>query len=166
MFISLIRKIVGDPITKEYTDRIKDNLDDLDQRINQVETTGGSVFILNSAFRLAGLDFSDPYIFYYKATQDFSITEFRGQIKEKGLSTTGNLALDLQVSRQANPSVFNSVLNSNLKFDYAAVSAYEEDTAPLNNTQATISAGDILRIEVISTPINFGGDVILSIGGE
>lgn len=158
--------MVGDPITKEWTDQIKDNLDDLDQRLNQSETTGGAVFILNNAFRLAGFNIADPYIFFYKSTQNFAITEFRAQIKDKGLITSGVLSLDLQVSRSANPSVFNTVLNTVLNFNYAEDSSFTEKTGNLNNSQTDIMAGDILRIEVVSTPFNFGGDVILSIGGE
>ena len=165
-FVTLFRKIVGDPITKEWTDRIKDNLDDLDQRINQNETTGGSVFILNNVFRLAGVVTSDPYIFFYKATQDFSVSEFRVQIKTKGLITTGTLGFDLQKSLSANPSSFNSILTGNVNFNYATDAAYTEKTGVINSGVSGIQSGDILRIEVTSLPANFGGDVLLSIGGE
>ena len=165
-FLTLIRKIVGDPITKEWTDRIKDNLDDLDQRINQAETTGGSVHILNGKFRLAGLNLSDPYIFYYKATQTFSLTEFRVQLEEKGLSTSGTLAFDLQVSRVGSLSSFNSVLSGNLNINFLSATSWEEQIGTINNAVSSINAGDILRIEVISTPTNYGGEVIIAIGGE
>lgn len=165
-FLSLIRKIVGDPITKEWTDRIKDNLDDLDQRINQAETTGGSVFILNSAVHLANFDELNPDIFYYKATQDFSITEFRGQLFTKQGISIGTLSFDLQKSTDTSSANFNSILSGSMNFLFGSDADYSEKNANLNNSLTTFAAGEVLRVVVTSKPTGFIGKVMLTIGAE
>lgn len=157
---------VGDPITKELLDKIKANFDDLDARLNQSETTGGSVFILNDFASLAGLDALEPYIFYCIAPQDFSITEFRAQIFNKGSVSSGVLGLDLQKATDTNSANFNSVLTSNLSFNFATDASYSEKVATINSSASNIIAGDVLRIEVTSTPANFGGKILLYVGGE
>lgn len=160
-----IRK-VGDPIKAELLRRISTNITDLDERINSVETTGGSVFILNDVACLAGLDSTDPFIFYYKVTQDFSITDFRVQIFNKGSVSSGSLAFDLQKSTDTNNANFNTVLTSDLSFNFATDASYAEKVASINSSVSDIVAGSVLRIEVKSTPANFGGKVLIVIGAE
>lgn len=168
-FISLPWNIlkVGDSLRKEIFNMIKNNFDDHEQRLNQSETTGGTVFILDREFNLAGINLSlDPIIFYYKATQDFSLTEFRAQIFSKGLITTGTLAVDLQKSIDTNNANFNSVLTGDVTFNYATDAAYVEKIGTINPSLDAVSAGDVIRIEVKSIPARFGGKILINIGGE
>jgi hypothetical protein len=160
-----IRK-VGDPLTAEIMQRIWDNLTDLDSRQNASETTGGSVFIFNGDISLAGLDPLDPVVFYYKATQDFSITDVRGQIFSKGSYTIGTLALDVEKATNTNDANFNSILSSVLSFDFATDPSYHEDVAGINTSLNDIVAGEVIRVVVTSTPTNFGGKLLLTIGAE
>jgi hypothetical protein len=155
---------VGDPITKDLLDLIKNNFDNHEQRLNQNETTGGSVFILNSAFNLSGLD--DQVIFYFKAIQDFSVADFRGQLFDKHSVNSGILSIDLQKASNTNNSNFNSILTTPVSFDFSSDASYPEKIATINPSLASFEAGDVLRLRVLSTPANFGEKILLAIGAE
>lgn len=157
---------VGDPITKDLLDKIKSNLDDLDERSNQLESTGGTVHIFNGDISLAGFSSSDPVVFYIKAQKNFSITEVRGQIFDKGSVSLGTLSLDVEKSIDTNDANFNSILSSDLSFNFASDASYSEKTATINTSVNDIVAGEILRVVVTSTPNNFGGKILLLIGAE
>lgn len=156
---------VGDPITKELLDKIKNNEDDHESRINQLETSGGSIFILNEAFCLAGIDSGSTDIFYYKATQDMSISDFRVQIFAKGSVSSGTLSFDLEKATNTNNANFNSILDSDLSFNFASDADYLEKTADISSSN-DVDAGEVIRIKVTSTPTNFGGKVLIVIGAE
>lgn len=155
---------VGDPITKELLDLVKNNFDNHEFRLNQFETTGGQVFILNSAFHLGNLNTNDPFIFYYKATQDFDLTDFRAQIFNKNGITSGTLGFDLQKSVDTNYANFNTVLTADLNFNFATDANYAEKTASFSPS-STVQVGDVLRIEVTSMPLGFKDKILIYLGG-
>lgn len=157
---------VGDPITKELLDTIKANFDDHETRINQNETTGGSVFIFNGAIHLANFDSSRPDVFYYKANQDFIVTDFRGQIFNKGSVSSGTLSIDLEKATDTNNANFNSILTSTISFNFASDSSYSEKVAVINSSISSITTGEVLRIKVSSIPSGFNDKILVSIGGE
>lgn len=157
---------VGDPITEELVSDIIGNVEDHEQRILDNETTGGSVFVINEDIGLAGLSMSSPFIRHYKCPQDLSITDFRVQIFDKGVITVGHLKFDLQKSTDTNNANFNSILTSEIDFDYSGSIAYSEQTGLINSGLADFAAGDVLRVEVTSLPTNFGGKILLTIGAE
>jgi hypothetical protein len=157
---------VGDPITKELLDLIKANLDDLDERLNQSETTGGAVNILNQEINLAGLPTYDPFVFYFKAPSNFTLSEVRAQIFDKGSIAFGALSLDVQKSTDTNDANFNSVLSSDLSFNFASDPSYTSKVATINSSVSNFSTGNVLRVEITSLPSNFGGKILLYIGAE
>lgn len=157
---------VGDPITKELLDLIKDNFTDHETRINAAETTGGSVFIFNGDLSLKNFNQADPYILYYKAMQNFSVSEFRAQLFSKGGVVSGSLSLDIQKSSDTNDANFNTILSSDLSFNFASDAAYSQKVATINSSLSNISIDDVLRIEVTSIPSGFSGKVLLNIGAE
>lgn len=157
---------VGDPITKEILDLIKDNFDDHEDRLNASETTGGSVFIFNSAIHLANFDSTRTDVFYYKATQNFSVTDFRAQIYNKGSISSGFLTMDLQKATNTNNSNFNSILNASLSFNFATDASYLEKVASIDSSAAAVAAGEVIRIVVSGVPTGFNDKVLVVIGGE
>lgn len=157
---------VGDPITKELLDLVKSNFDDHETRINNNETTGGTVFVFNGFVQLAGLDANDPHVIYVKALQNFVVTDFRAQIFDKGSVVAGNLTFDLQKATNTNNANFNTILNTDLSFNFAVDASYLEKNASLNATLTSILTGEVLRVKVESTPTDFGGKVLISISGE
>lgn len=157
---------VGDPITKELLDLIRANFIDHESRLNQSETTGGSVFILDSAIHLANFSADRPDVFYYKATQDFDISEFRVQIFDKGTIVSGILALDLQKSVDTNNANFNSVLSANLQFDFSTDASYSEKVGTINSSVSQVTPGEVIRIVVTGLPTGFKDKILVVIGGE
>jgi hypothetical protein len=157
---------VGDPITKELLDLIKTNFADHETRIAANETTGGSVFILDSAIHLANFNPDSPDVFYYKAIQDFDVAEFRAQLFNKGSIAAGTLALDLQKSVDTNDSNFNSILSGSLQFDFSTDASYSEKVATIDTSVNSINAGEVLRIVVVGMPPGFKDKILVNIEGE
>jgi hypothetical protein len=157
---------VGDPITKELLDLIKSNFADHEERLNTSETTGGTVFIFNGDISFKNFNSSDPFVFYHKVTQNCSISEFRAQLFSKDGVSSGSLSLDLQKSVDTNDSNFNSILSSNLSFNFASDAAYSEKVATINSSVSDVEVGDVLRIEIVSLPSGFSGKLLMNIGAE
>lgn len=157
---------VGDPITKDLLDKINANFESHETRLNASETTGGSVFIFNGDISFANFNAADPNVFYYKAATDFSISEVRGQIFNKGSITSGSLTLDVQKSTDTNDSGFNTILTSQLTFNFASDANYSEHIASINAGVSAFTAGMVLRVKVTAVPAGFSGKILLSIGAE
>lgn len=157
---------VGDPITKEILDAIKDSLNDLDSRVTSLSVSGGSVYIFNGDVSFTNYSSSKSDIFYYTARQDFSINDFRARLFTKDGISSGTLSLRLEKSNDTNDANFNTVLTSDLSFNFATDADYLEKIAVLNPAQNDITTGQVLRIKVIGIPTAFSGKIMISIGGQ
>lgn len=157
---------VGDPITKELLDLIRDNFEAHESLINGLGTTGGSVFIFDGAIHLANFDEDRPDVFYYKATQDFEISDFRAQIYAKGAIVSGILALDLQKSIDTEDANFNTCLTADLQFNFASDADYLEKVAAIDPASNSVVAGEVLRIVVTGLPTGFNDKILVNISGE
>ena len=159
---------VGDPITKDILDLIKDNFDNHELRINSLATTGGTVFIFNGDVNFSGYSTSNPNIFYYKARQDFSINDFRVQLFSKQGISSGTLSLDLQKSSlSTNDSSFSSVLSSALTIDFSTDPDFTHvESASINPSSNDILTDNIIRVRILSIPSGFSGLILMSIGAQ
>jgi hypothetical protein len=158
---------VGDPITKELLDLIKDNMDDHETRILANETLGAVLYVYNGQVDFKNFDsVNGTDIFYYKATTDFNLTDFRIQLFDKQGLTSGTLSFDVQKSTDTNDSNFNTILNSALSFNFASDSDYDEKVASIDAGLAEIASGEVVRVEVTGIPSNFNGKVLMVIGAE
>jgi hypothetical protein len=146
---------VGDALRKELFDTIKTDLDDLDTRVTALSTGAKKVelfkyVLLNgSAFSTAtGLD-------YYQAIESFTVTNAEIRIFEKG-ALTGSIEIDVKKSttNMDDPS-FSSIFTTKPKIIYASAVDYETSTNQVfNGGQISISAGDILRLDITIAPTN------------
>lgn len=157
---------VGDPITKELLDIIKYNFDDIDSRLVSSATTGGAIHIFNGDISLKNFLSSDPYIFYYKIPKNCIITEVRIQLFSKNSISSGSLAIDVQKSVDTNNANFNSILTTGLSFNFATDANYAQKTASINSSVSSLSATNVIRVEVTSIPSTFSGKFLLYIGAE
>lgn len=160
---------VGDPITRDLWVQLKDSLDDLDSRTTDIETATGSVPIFNQDVSFVGFDISNPIIFYYRARQNFSINDFRGNLIGKQGITSGSLVFEFEKSNDTNNSNFSTILTSTLSFNFATDGDYAEKIATIDSGSNFITAGQILRVRVTNVPTNtfgynFSGKVLISIG--
>lgn len=157
---------VGDPITKELMDAIKDSLDDLDSRVSNLSISGGSVHVFNGDIDFVGFSTNDPDVFYYKASKDFSINELTVQLFSKQGVSSGELVLDLEKSSDTNDANFSSILTTALSFDFAVDADYSLKSALIDPGLNDIISGQILRIKVTGLPIGFYGKILLFIGAQ
>jgi hypothetical protein len=162
---------VGDPLVKDTLDVIKSNFDDHELRINSLATTGGTVFIHNDLVSFIGYNSSYPYFMYYMARQDFSINDFRAQLRSKQGITTGNLTLRLEKSIDTNDANFATILSTDLVFDFSTDAEHSVKTGTINPSLNDINTGEILRVKVISVPTNtfgynYSGEIMVSIGAQ
>lgn len=162
---------VGDPITRDLWVKLKDNFDNHEFRINNLQVTGGSTFIFNSMVSFVGYSASNPYVMYYAARESFSINEFRGQLRSKNDAQYGTLTLDLEKSSNTNDVNFASILSTPLTFDFATDEEHSVKTASINSGLNDILAGEVIRIKVTSIPITafslpYSGEILLSVGAS
>jgi hypothetical protein len=148
---------VGDPLKKELFDLIRSNEIDLNSRLNSVESTAKKIDIFKFLL-LNGSSFPTATgIAYYRAEDDFTITKGAIQIFEKG-TLTGSVEVDIKKSTTDLDGVsFSSVFTTKPKIDFATASDYEESSNQvLNSSQAIISAGEYLRLDITITPTSTG----------
>lgn len=157
---------VGDPITSDTLNLVKTNFDDHESRLNSIEGTGGVVYIFNGDISFAGYSTSQSDVFYYKATSNFSINDFRVQLFSKDGISSGSLIIDLQKSINTNDINFNTVLSTTINFNFATDADYSEQTASINSSLSSITSGQVLRVKIISLPSGFFGKILLAIGAQ
>jgi hypothetical protein len=155
---------VGDPITKDIMDLIKDNLDDLNTRVSGLSVSGGSIYILNGDVSLIGYSSLRQDIFYYKAKQDFSVNEFSVQLFSKQGITSGNLVLDIQKSSNTNDANFSTILTTPLSFNFASDADYSSLSASIDSGANDITTNQVLRIKITNVPAGFSGSILINVG--
>lgn len=146
---------VGDALRKELFDLIKSNEDDLDARVTALSVGAKKVevfkyLLLNgSSFSTAtGLD-------YYQAIEAFTITNAEIRIFEKG-SLTGSIEIDVKKSTtDMDTASFTTIFTTKPKIVLASASDYDTSTNQVfNSGQISMSAGDILRLDITIAPTN------------
>lgn len=165
-FIAIENNIikVGDPITKEIMDLIKDNLDDLNTRVSGLSVSGGSIYIFNGDVSLIGYSSLHQDVFYYKAKQDFSVNEFSVQLFSKQGITSGNLVLDLQKASNTNDANFSTILTTPLSFNFSSAADYSSLSASIDSGANNITANQVLRIKITNVPTDFSGTILINVG--
>jgi len=162
---------VGDPITRDRMVEVKDNFDDHESRINQLETSGGQIILFNDLVSFVGFNINSPYVFYYKATQNFSVSDFKIQIISKQGIVAGNLTFELEKSNDTNNANFTSILTTATSFNFSSDSDYSVKSGSINSGVNNITTGQVIRCRVTNCPTNaFGYNwsdfVVLSVGAS
>jgi hypothetical protein len=165
-FIAIENNIikVGDPITKEIMDLIKDNFDDLNTRVSGLSVSGGSIYIFNGDVSLIGYSALHQDIFYYKAKQDFSVNEFSVQLFSKQGITSGDLVLDLQKASNTNDANFSTILTAPLSFNFSSAADYSSLPASIDSGANNITTSQVLRVKITNVPAGFSGSILINVG--
>jgi hypothetical protein len=156
---------VGDPITKDLLNIIKDSLDDLNTRVQDLVDAGVTTYVINGDVSFYGYDPADPSIFYYKVRNLFSISDFRVQLFSKQGISTGVLSLDLQKSPNTNDATFESILNSSLNIPFSTSLDYSQHVSSIDGDKNDLQLDEVLRVKVLSLPAGFTGKILISISG-
>jgi len=144
---------VGSAVKRELWLKVKNNLDDLDTRLNNVEVAANRKQVWEFTI-LNGSSFSTATgLTYYEATQGFTITSAFVRIFEVG-TITGFLEIDiLRSTTDLDSSSFTSIFTTKPKIDFSTASDYEATVNQVFDvTKTNISVGDFLRLDITITP--------------
>jgi hypothetical protein len=143
---------VGDPITKDLFDKVKDNFDDHETRILSQETSQKRIELINCIFGNAVSASTLTGLFDVNAPQDLTITECYVQIYEKG-SLGGELEIDIKVNSTPNDTGMTSIFTTLPKITYASASDYDKSTNQVfNGAQTSVTEGHNIRLDVTELP--------------
>lgn len=146
---------VGDALKKELFDLIKSNEDDLDTRVTALSVGAKKVELFKYVL-LNGSSFSTATgLDYYQAIESFTITNAEIRIFEKG-SLTGSIEIDVKKSTtNMDNASFTTIFTTKPKLILASVSDYDTSTNQVfNSGQISMTAGDILRLDITIAPTN------------
>lgn len=143
---------VGDPITKDLFDKVKDNFDDHEMRIGSLESSQARIELINAVFVNAVSASSFTGIFDLNAPQALTITDCYVQIYEKG-SLTGSLEIDVKVNSTPDDVGMTSIFTTLPKITYSGASDYAKSTNQVFNTlNTTLAEGDNIRLDITQLP--------------
>lgn len=148
---------VGDPITKDLFDKIKDNFDDHESRLNSVESGNARVEILEGPVLLGGLIVTATGLMHYVASRSFTLTECRIGIFEKNGISSGTLEIDIKKNTTFDNTGMVTVFTTRPSINYATASDYDFSTnQAFDGTKINIVADDVLRFDLTSIPAGVG----------
>lgn len=150
---------VGDPVTADLVGDIVNNLDNLNVRVDNVEATNKKIEIFKYLF-LNGSSFSTATgLDYYRAEDTFTVTKVAIEIFEKNGVTSGILEVDVKKSvTNKDGASFSTIMTTKPSLNYATAVDYQESSNQVINTlNASVTAGQYLRLDITSTPSGAGG---------
>ncbi len=159
---------VGDPIKKELFDKIKNSLDDHEERIDELEVGARKVDVFKFPVLNASAANSYTGITYYIADENFTLTSATITIFEKGV-LTGAVEIDIRKSTtNLDSTSFTTVFTTKPKITMASASDYETSSNQVFDvTQIEINEGDFLRLDVTELPTNgVLGKFMINVYGE
>jgi len=144
---------VGQAVKQRLFTRIKDNLDDLDSRITVLSSSSRYIPIINEDIKIqsnaSGLLTG---IIFIEIIQSCSITEASIQLFAKGMATSGTLSIDIKKNTTTNPTGFTSIFTTAPSLNLATGYDYQRQLGVINTSVSTLSAGDILRVDITNLP--------------
>ena len=138
---------VGDPVKKDEYDRISDNFEDHESRINLLESGTSRIQIFDTMVvsSIATVTVFPQSIQFYRAPADFSI--IGSTLSQLTIGSGGTLQVDVLLGNSIN-GVFTSIYSVKPSLTPGnGVGA--ESTGTLNPTSVT--AGQYLRLDITST---------------
>lgn len=144
---------VGSAIKKELWDKVKNNFDDLDSRLNVIESTSTKIPIIKFYVLNASSFSTATGLYYWESNDNFTITSAYVQIFEKG-SLTGTFAVDIEKSTtNLNSTSFSSIFTTQPSINLTTASDYAKSTNQVfDPTKTAIVAGNYLRFDITSMP--------------
>lgn len=157
---------VGKAVKREIFTLIKDNFDDHESRLGNLEVGAAKIKVFDGVVKPAS-SFAHIGVAYYVAKGPFLINETFIQLFTKE-SLGGTLEIDiLKSTTDTNDSSFTSIFSTKPSLVFASVSDYAVSTNQVLNINAQVQEGDILRFDITQMPS--GGTLtrfLISIAGE
>lgn len=152
----------GKPITNDLLTKVKDNFENVDERVTALETGGGQVFppmILTVRGDYGSIgSLTIPATNLIKTTINFNlvITNVFLIIDEAG--TDGTTEVDLKYKRGA--GAYTSVFDTLPSVAYTAGDDAISSNAVLDASDSILVAGDLLRLDITSAQTNASGLIV------
>ena len=149
-FITLPNQSVGDPVTADYLNQVKDNFDDHEDRLIEVEQNISKVKVFNELFInsvqtvLNGIE----EISIYRAETDFTLVEAKLVVLEAG--TSGTTQIDVLKSSTISGS-FTSIFSTKPSVLQTTGNNVESTNAVFQTT--SVAAGDYLKLNIDSLQV-------------
>lgn len=148
-----VKTQVGKPLTKELVDTIKNDLDDHETRIGNIEAGSSKIPIFDFEI-INNTQYPDlKGVAYFTAKQAFTVTQCFIQIFTKGV-LTGVLEVDVRKSAGLNLSdaSFTSIFTTKPSITYASVADYAKSTNQVFNAGQAVAIGEVLRLDLSVLP--------------
>lgn len=140
---------VGKAIKAEIFTTLKNNDDDHETRISDLEQGSGKVVVFSGPLFLVAQASTITGVGLFVAPQDFTLTSATIAIEEIG-SATGTIELDLKIGTSTNSATFSSAFSVRPSINLGTASNYDEASGTFSTT--AVSQGDYLKLDVTSAP--------------
>ena len=148
---------VGDPLTSDTMNLIKNNEDDLNTRLTSLESGASKIVVLNETVLLGSLATTATGIHFYTAIQDFTITNCKIRIFEKSPITGGILEIDVKVNTTQSDTGMASIFTTKPSINFATASDHDFSTnAVFDNSKINMVTDSVLRFDITSLPSTGG----------
>lgn len=145
---------VGKAVKREIFTLTKDNFDDHETRINNLEGGQSRINVFNSDVLIGSFAPTYTGVAYYKASSGFNLTSANIQIYEKNGVTSGTLEIDIKIGPDPDDTNMSSIFSTKPSINYATATDYQISTNQIiNSAFAEVSDGDWLRLDVTSLPV-------------
>ena len=143
---------VGKAVKRDIFTLVKDNDDDLNSRLNTLESNANSNLIYSGLITNAVSANSFSGLMIHRVETSINLIDCKIAIFTKG-SLTGILEVDIQRSSSPDFTSSVSVFTTRPSIDYSTAIDYAESSnAVFDNGQIALSEGDYLRLDVTSLP--------------
>jgi hypothetical protein len=148
----------GEPVTSTLQTKIKDNFDDHESRIQDLE--GGSATVYPPLI----MRVNGPYGYYsaadgiLKTTLNFPITVTGVRILVDVAGTSGTLEVDVEYKRGGGS--WTTIMTTKPSVAYTAGNDALSSNGVVNASQADLQAGDILRLNIDSIQVAGNGFLV------
>ena len=163
-FLTLLNKLVGDPLKKDDWDKVKDNFDDHESRIASNESQAAKIIVYDSDVKLGASAASVTGLIHYKAIQAFTVTTVEIQIFSKGPIVSGILEIDVKKNTTPDDIGMTSIMTTLPSVDFSTASDYDTSSGILSVAEQDIAVDGFLRFDITSLPVGLGSFRILVYG--
>jgi predicted XRE-type DNA-binding protein len=157
---------VGKAIKKALFQYTKDNFDDHESRIANLEINSTLVQIINETIYCTSRAATLTGVLFYKAQQNIRIVKVELQIFEKGSISTGTVSVDLKKGTSLNPISFTSIMTTEPEIDYAVDPDFTSDIGTINGILNEVDLNEFVRVDITSLPATPVGKIRVIVTAE
>lgn len=141
---------VSKALKAELFQKIKDNFDDHETRLNDLSVGSGPVVLINEEIENVSSTLTLTGLKYIRAFNNMNITKAQIQIFTKGGVTSGTLEVDLKKSATLG-GTYTSIFTTKPYINFATDTDYTSRDGVLNTGQA-VTQDEILRLDITNVP--------------